>query len=220
VLRKALESDCGIKIFHEDFEPTGTAACVRSEALGMAVLLNNRNTPERRNFDLAHELFHLLVWDAKASAPVEFTEEQEEKLASSFASYLLLPPEVVRRIVNRRLDASGKLAVEEIPEVAQEFDVSVDALLWGMFRVYNLGDNRKDEVHGLIALFKPETVVESAPKPPKYPERYQALATRALNAGEMSVGKFMEYLEVSRRDALSRLRQEEEPLGEVQVVTC
>jgi XRE family transcriptional regulator, fatty acid utilization regulator len=229
VLLRALESDCGIKIFHDNFEPTGTAACISSPSLGMAVLLNSKNTPERRNFDLAHELFHLLVWDCFRSDAVSksvIAEETEEKLAGCFASCLLLPPDVLRRAINRRLE-SGKIPVVELPEVAQEFGVSVEALMWGLYRAFNMGEGRKEEIKQLINGFRSEQESErqNDPKepmlrPPKYPERYRALAIRALNEGEMSVGKFMEYMEVGRREAMSHLRQEEDMLGEVQVAAC
>ncbi|GAB4462979.1 MAG: hypothetical protein OHK0029_30840 [Armatimonadaceae bacterium] len=226
VLLRSLENDCGIKIFHDDFEPTGTAACVNSPHLGMAILLNGRSSLERRNFDLAHELFHLLVWDCyrsdKSESPI-VAEETEEKLAGCFARSLLLPPDALRRAINRRLE-SGKLPVAELPEVAQEFGVSLDALMWGIYMAFNLGEDRKDEIRQIIAAFRDENQSkkwqEQQAIPPKYPERYQALAIRALNAGEMSVGKFMEYMEVSRRVAMSHLRQEEDTLGEVQLAAC
>lgn len=228
VLLRALESDCGIKIFHDDFEPTGTAACVYDEQLGMAIMLNSKNSPERRNFDLAHELFHLLVWDCYRSEKTEIpvvAEETEEKLAGSFAGCLLLPPEALRRSVKRRLDDSGKISVAELPELSQEFGVSLDALLWGIYKAFNMGEDRKEEIKKISEKFRlakegDNDRQEQLPLPPKYPERYQALATRALNAGEMSVGKFMEYMEVSRREAMSYLRQEEDTLGEVQVAAC
>ena len=61
-LLRVLEEVCNVKVFHLDFEPSGTAACTLTERYGAAVLLNARNAPWRRTFDLAHELFHLLTW--------------------------------------------------------------------------------------------------------------------------------------------------------------
>ena len=61
-LLRVLEEVCKIKVFHLAFEPTGSAASTLSSRLGAAVLLNANNIRWRRNFDLAHELFHLLTW--------------------------------------------------------------------------------------------------------------------------------------------------------------
>ncbi|AMV35428.1 hypothetical protein VN12_25280 [Pirellula sp. SH-Sr6A] len=53
----------GVKIFFLDFEPSGTAACSLFERFRSEILLNSRIVNRRRNFDLAHELFHLLTWN-------------------------------------------------------------------------------------------------------------------------------------------------------------
>ncbi len=223
-LLRALERDCGIKIFHDDFEPTGTAACVNSDETGMAILLNRGNTPERRQFDAAHELYHLLVSHCVASVkPTDDSESiTEEKLAGNFASRLLLPAEALQRAVDRRLSGDGELPCNELPEIAQEFGVSVEALAWGIYRAYNFGKERKGEIERAIDEAKTTEAFlshasEAPPKPPKYPERYRALAIRALLNGEISVGKFAEYMEVSRREAMSHLRSEEDCRGQIQV---
>jgi len=54
-LLRVLEEVCKVKVFHLDFEPSGSAACTLSESFGAAILLNAKNVHWRRNFDLAHE---------------------------------------------------------------------------------------------------------------------------------------------------------------------
>ena len=61
-LGRVLEEVCKVKVFHMDFEPSGSVACTFSDRYGAAILLNSKNVPWRRNFDLAHELFHLVTW--------------------------------------------------------------------------------------------------------------------------------------------------------------
>lgn len=215
-LLRLLESN-GVKIFHDDFEPTGTAICVKSDSLGMAILLNRGNTPERRNFDLAHELFHLVAWDyyrSNEKGPFSDTEDLEETLAGYFASQLLLPTEALRRAVSHRLYKDRSLHVPELYEIAQEFGVSIEALIWGVHRVYTPGRDRQNETRHFISEVQKGEVYQryrtaQTILPAKYPERYRALAIRALNRGEMSIGKFMEYMDVSRREATSYLQPEE-----------
>jgi hypothetical protein len=59
------------------------------------VLINRHEVAGRRHFDLAHELFHVLTWDAMPPEHVEETSEisrnRVEQLANSFASALLMP---------------------------------------------------------------------------------------------------------------------------------
>src|SRR5437667_79397 len=67
-LLRVLEEVCKIKVFQLDFEPSGSAACTLSGSFGAAILLNAKNVRWRRNFDSAHELFHLLTWKTFRSA--------------------------------------------------------------------------------------------------------------------------------------------------------
>ncbi|MDB4914680.1 MAG: hypothetical protein JWM95_2324 [Gemmatimonadetes bacterium] len=62
-LQRTIEDSYGVKIFTETLEGDQAAACVRS-SFGAAVLLNGADAPWRRNFSLAHEVFHLVTWDA------------------------------------------------------------------------------------------------------------------------------------------------------------
>ena len=118
-LLRALEEECGVKVFHRAFEPSGVAASTKSPSFGFAVLLNSKHVRWRRNFDLAHELFHLLTWDVFHSEESEFSgpDKREEKLADVFAANLLMPAEAVRAAVNRR----GPLTYEALFGIAREF---------------------------------------------------------------------------------------------------
>jgi Zn-dependent peptidase ImmA (M78 family) len=224
-LLRVLEEDCGIKIFHREFEPTGTAACVKSEQVGWAILLNARNAAGRRNFDLAHELFHLLVWDlyrGPEGGSAATSSEQEEQFANAFASCLLIPAEALRRAVDRKRNDEGKVAAADLPQIARQFGVSVEALMWRIHRVYNFAPSREEETKRLIEAVKNAQTGRNEPegerlKPPVLPDRYRALAIQALKDGEMSVGKFAEFMEVSRREAMSYMEMEEYALGEVQL---
>ena len=53
--------------------------------------------------------------------------------------------------------------------------------------------------------------------PPTIPERYRTLAIQALHRGEISVGRFAEYVGISRQKAMSYLQQETLNHEEIQV---
>ena len=94
-LKRILEERYYVKIFHLEF--TGSALSTVSDEFGPAVLLNSRNVSWRRNYDLAHELFHLLTWSifrVKSREP----SENEERLANFFASTLLMPEDFAVKV--------------------------------------------------------------------------------------------------------------------------
>ncbi|MCE7888260.1 MAG: ImmA/IrrE family metallo-endopeptidase [Sorangiineae bacterium PRO1] len=202
-LRSVLEESCGVKIFHLSVEPTGTAACSRSDAYGMAVLLNTNNRRWRRNFDLAHELFHLLTWQAFRGQSDATAPPLEEKLADAFASALVLPTDAVQAAVEEKRQAAGKLNRSALFDIAREFDVSVEALLWKLKKVYNRTEEAtRADIEACKQLAKTyETRKEEQP-PPIRPERFNALVLKALQRGELSTGRAAEYLGISRREAM------------------
>lgn len=208
-LLRVLEEHCGVKVFHLSFEPTGTAASAKSDRFGSAVLLNARNASWRRNFDLAHELFHLLTWDmfrtgdegTSLGAP-----DSEEKLATCFASNLLMPRCSVIDSV-RRCSKSGMLEFADLYDIAREFDVSVEALLWRLHVVFNAGPEHEKKTRDLIARARERYEVYETREPvdaPERPVRFRALAVEALHRGNLSIGRFAEYMGISRARAMQK----------------
>ena len=188
-LLPVLEEVCGVKIFHLEFEPTGTAASAKSDTFGAAVLLNAGNARWRRNFDLAHELFHLLTWDifrepVANGATSSYASEKEEKLAQCFAANVLMPSDAVRAAVNTKVKDCG-LPFEGLFDIARQFDVSVEAMLWRMRNLHLLSGG-KNETEVLIERAKalaPILEERQQTKPQVLPERYKSLAVKALRRG-------------------------------------
>tara|TARA_R110002167_G_scaffold77944_8_gene216100 strand:+ start:33849 stop:34958 length:1110 start_codon:yes stop_codon:yes gene_type:complete len=210
-LLRVLEEVCNVKVFHFPFEPTGSAACSVSEEFGAAILLNSENVRWRRNFDLAHELFHLLTWKVFRHDSTEASEvasEHEEKLATCFARNLLMPAEAFREAINVQRDGTGNLGFDGLFEVAREFDVSVEAVMWHMCFVFNLnGEKVKDAVERVMSSLNDWDTRETD-QPSKYPTRYVALCNQAFRKGLISTGRFAECMGISRRQAMRHLDQD------------
>ncbi|MGA1844223.1 MAG: helix-turn-helix domain-containing protein [bacterium] len=219
-LLRILEEVCGIKVFHLAFDPSGCAACTVSGTFGMAILLNKKNVRWRRNFDLAHELFHLLTWKIfRKTIPSDLTlpGEKEEQLANIFASNLLMPEEVLKNAFDF-LVRNNTIAFSSLSDIARQFDVSIEALIWRLTSLRRLDRKHAEEV---IDRYKtPYTIYEKRKdeEPPERPERYVALALKALRTGEISIGRFAEYLGISRREASSYIEQEFNENEEIAVV--
>ena len=100
-LSQSMERQLGILVLMVDAERDISGAACRLPELD-AVLIARREVAGRRHFDLAHELFHILTWDAM---PPEHSEAAQEtggnrvgQLANNFAAAVLMPyhPGVVR----------------------------------------------------------------------------------------------------------------------------
>ena len=223
-LLSVLEEICGFKVFHLDFEPTGTAASTFSETFGPAILLNSQNFRWRLNHDLAHELFHLLTWKLFRKRGLSRTEvddltDWEENLATCFARNLLMPEEPVRSAVNSRMK-DGKVKFEDLFDIAREFDVSTESLLWRMHFLYGRSKAQVEQTKKDIERAKDLSSIyedrSQAPVPSR-PARFHALAIKALRRGEISIGRCTEYLGVSRRDVMKYVEQEAPDNEEIQV---
>lgn len=131
-LAEVMERELGILVLMVDaFEGISGAACRLPEL--DAVLINRHEVAGRRHFDLAHELFHILTWDAM---PPEHSEEAREtggnrveQLANNFASAVLMPTPVLDRFGEWSDIAAGELA-GRLNAVADELQVTASALKW------------------------------------------------------------------------------------------
>jgi len=196
-LSKILQEEFGVKIFCDDLGPNGAGFSVKG-SFGYGILLNAANAPWRRNFSLAHELFHLLTWDSLAPS------DQCEKLADAFASSLLLPTETLLEMVSARLE-NGCIAIEKLVEIARDFDVSTEALLW---RLVNLGRLEKEAVSGALqsdSFRSVDRAMRTWDVAPMLPERYVRLCFLAYRKGKLGLAKLAEFLEKSLVDLASEI---------------
>ena len=136
-LQEAITRFLDVLVLYVD-APSGISGAA-SQLPGLRAILVNRREPRgRRNYDLAHELFHLLTWDAM---PPERIEPQEikatkgnrvEQLANNFAAALLMPEPVV----SARWQNRGDIDVATwVLATASALRVSASALQW---RLVNL----------------------------------------------------------------------------------
>jgi XRE family transcriptional regulator, fatty acid utilization regulator len=221
-LLRVLEEACGVKVFHLAFSSEGSAAATVGEAFGPAVLLNASTAPWRRVFDLAHELFHILTWDvfrgSRTVPGVCSGEEHEEKLAGCFARNLLLPAEALKTALYQRAK-QGRVTYGALVEIAREFEVSVDAVVWGVSFLHGQTWSDEERAEHVARAKAIEAHFDRRPRaePPRWPERYFALAAEALRRGLISTGRFAEYVDMSRQEAMEYADQELPDDEEVQV---
>ena len=110
----AMEEELGILVLMVDAQEGISGAACRLPELD-AVLIARREVAGRRNFDLAHELFHILTWDAMPPEHVEYAGDfggnRVEQLANNFAAAVLMPTTALESVSYTHLTLPTKRIV-------------------------------------------------------------------------------------------------------------
>jgi len=169
---------------------------------GLNAILVNRSEPEgRRNFDLAHELFHLLTWDVMPPDRVESIDvphggkgRRIEQLAENFAAALLMPSATMEARWQGR-DREGDLH-DWLNATATDFRVSAKACKW---RLHNLECLSKADLLDINDQLLVANGRDTDALPPVRPfsEPFVKRIAAALEAGRLSVKRTASLLALS-----------------------
>lgn len=196
LLTKILEESLAIKLFFWDIGPVGSAASTISETYGPAILINSADVPGRRNYDIAHEFFHLITWNI---FPANSVNKRIEDLAEAFASAFLLPAEEVKTEFDKRLTDKG-ISLFDLVELAREFDVSNIAFIWRLVNLKLIEESTAKKIlnEGVLKEIdrQRKNEINGKRKKPRLSDRFVALAIKAFQMGRISKGKLAEYLEI------------------------
>jgi Zn-dependent peptidase ImmA (M78 family)/DNA-binding XRE family transcriptional regulator len=199
-LQAAIEEQLRTLVLFVD-APAGISGAA-SQVPGLNAVLVNRKEPEgRRNFDLAHELFHLLTWDVMPPERVEAVEvphggkgRRVEQLAENFAAALLMPSAAMRARWQGR-DRDGDLH-EWLNATATDLRVSAKAAKW---RLLNLECLSKADLQGINDQLLVANGRDPDGLPPVRPfsEAFVGRIAAALDAGRLSVKRTASLLALS-----------------------
>lgn len=178
------------------------AAC-RLPDLGV-IFINRQESPVRRNFDVAHELFHALTWDAmppeRREVPAGHSSSRLpriEQLADNFAAAVLMPRSSLDKLIPEDRLADARY----LTEVARELQVSTGALAYRLLNAKMISRPTCDEM-----------VRDHAPKvqtePPKlFSASFAALLHDGIANGHVSARKAAKALSMTL-DQLAQLLRE------------
>lgn len=188
-LLEKVERDLDVPVLFMDMKPEQTEGSVSGVTVHLGemncILINRLESSGRRAFDLAHELFHAMSWDALPPAEVEADEPgngkstrkgRTEQLADKFASALLMPADLLRE----KVSGTGSSDISRLRALAQYFGVSTSALA---FRLLGLKLIDQKTCDGLKATPAPEA---DNNRPKRYSERFVILLADALRSGQLS----------------------------------
>jgi XRE family transcriptional regulator, fatty acid utilization regulator len=201
-LAEVMERELGLLVLMIDPIKGVSGAACRLPDLDV-VLINRREIAGRRHFDLAHELFHILTWDAMPPEHIEEvtpkTRTRVEQLADNFASAVLMPATVIDRFGDWKTLEDDQL-IGRLNATADELLVSASALRW---RLVSLG--RLDKAVGSHI---PENKLRhnGRPKPPEealpplFSKSFIEVIGRAIDQGRVAVRRVSYLLGLSIDD--------------------
>ena len=167
-----------------------------------AVVIARHEIAGRRHFDLAHELFHLLTWDAMPPAHVEENREtgggRVEQLANNFAAALLMPASSVAQVQPWQHLCDEDLVLR-LNALADDLAVTSSALRW---RLAALGVLKSQRAKAL-----PEAALRNNghDKPPGdvpelFSRTFMDVMGRAAEQGCISVRRLASLLDLAVED--------------------
>ena len=197
-LREAMEDALGILVLMVDAEEGVSGAACRLPDLD-AVLIARREVPGRRHFDLAHELFHILTWEAMppkhVEAAADFGGDRVEQLANNFAAAVLMPAATVSRFGRwRTLDADA--LVGRLNRVATTLEVTSSALRWRLVTLGELPAARAREISAEALRNNGGAETGSAPPAP-FSKPFAEVLGLALEQGLVSARRAAAVIDIS-----------------------
>lgn len=164
----------------------------------MFVILANRNEVIGRiNFDIAHETFHCLTWDAIPPAYIEkayssVNRPHEEKLANAFASALLMP----KKNIEKHFPNSSEFITEDsINVLATKFGVSSQAMKWRLKSLRKMTQKQVQSLDERLLINNGNLVNSNKPK--RYNAQFVDYLYKAIDTGYLSVRKISSTLKIS-----------------------
>jgi len=194
-LEDAVHRELGVLVLYVD-APVGISGAASHLPGQHTIVVNRREKAGRRSFDLAHELFHLLTWDAMPPKRIEPQEVKRTKgnrvelMAENFAAALLMPAEIVARGWSTRGDEDVSVW---LARTAAELRVSTQALQW---RLVNLGLLSRAAAAALPPVPRSSRVsVDQAP--PLFSRPFVQRVADAVNDGRLSLRRAATLLGVT-----------------------
>ena len=197
-LAGVMEDALGILVLMVDADEGISGAACRLPDLD-AVLIARHEIAGRRHFDLAHELFHILTWEAMPpkhkEEAIETGGNRVEQLANNFAAALLMPSEVMPRFGSWAKLGAGAL-VDRLNRVASALSVTSSALRWRLVALGELPATRAREIPESSLRNNGGMAVESA-EPTPYSRPFVEVLEMAIRQGRVSTRRAAALIDAS-----------------------
>ena len=200
-LSEVMEREFGVLVLMVDAQRGISGAACRLPELD-AVLIARHEVPGRRHVDLAHELFHILTWEAMP--PDHFEEVSDtggnrvEQLANNFSSAALMPAATLERFGSWS-DLSGEKLIRRLNRVADELQVSASALKWRLAALGGLSRTTAQSVSDAALRNNGHAIPNHLP-PPRFSGPFMEVMALALDGGHVSIRRMASLLDATVDD--------------------
>ena len=186
-LERALDEKLNVLVLQVDAPDGISGAACRLGGLNF-VLVNRSESPARRAFNLAHELFHLATWEQMTPAHIESVhangKPRPEQLADSFASGLLMPRKHLEALIEQHPKPEAAEYIAWIKSLAKAMGVSAQAMKW---RLVDLGHLPRAHAKRLSEEDLRLVQEPSAPAPLPFSSRFIERLRWGLEEGRLTV---------------------------------
>lgn len=227
-LRETLENDVGIRVFYHTLPSRVAGAFSYTEELGGCILVNAVHPEERRRWSMAHEYGHFLTSRFRSELTILGAFERvpaSERFADAFARSMLMPTQGLRRRFHRiTRESEGKMTVADVCRLAHHYFVSVEAMTLRLEGLRLLPSGSWERLRGRgFKVREAQDLLGLEPNPHDdrfVPLRYQFLAIRAYEEGNLTEGELARLLRTDRvaaRRVVQELTHPVQVLGEGEV---
>ena len=216
-LRETLENDVDIRIFYTQLPSRVAGVFAYTDELGGCIGVNVRHPEERRRWTMAHEYGHFLTSRFRSEITMlDGAYERvpaHERFADTFARSMLMPETGLRRRFNEIARAfEGRVTAAEVCRIAHYYFVSVEAMMLRLEELQLLPRGAWERLRDRGFKVR-EAQDELGLTPHQYdakplPVRYQLLAVRSYEEGNLTEGELARLLRtdrVSARDIVQTL---------------
>jgi Zn-dependent peptidase ImmA (M78 family) len=198
-LPEVMERELGILVLMVDTIDGVSGAACRLPDLDN-VLINRHEVAGRRNFDLAHELFHILTWETMppdyVEEATEYSKSRVEQLANNFASALLMPESALKDFES----ASTKSEIVAwLNATADKLQVTATALKWRLVALNRLEATKARQISD-DALRYNGRESPTGEAPPLFSKYFMEVLGQAINEGRISARRAANLLDLTVDD--------------------
>lgn len=213
-LREVVEDRLKILVLYVD-APSGISGAACQLPQFNTILVNRCEPDGRRNYDFAHEVFHILTWNAMPPRPYDQSDKIEgtkvkrvEQLANNFAAALLMPAEGLKPRWEKRGDQELH---DWLNTTASEFQVTSDALYWRLRQLSWLTPAASLDINRDRLTWNGRSPSDQS-KPKLFSQRFAERLHWALERGEISVRRAAELLDCTVEDLEELFKSYEMPV--------
>jgi transcriptional regulator with XRE-family HTH domain len=200
-LAEVMERELGVLVLMVEALPGISGAACRLPELDV-VLINRREIAGRRHFDLAHQLFHMLTWDAMPPEHAEAASEtggaRVEQLANSFAGAVLMPKTALPAVEAGAPDESALIGT--LNATADRLSVTASALKWRMAALGLISRKQARAIPDAALRHNGRKAAPQVEPPPLFSRPFMEVLALALDGGRISVRRAAGLLDLTIED--------------------